>query len=154
MQVTSLLFYLHNAFDWQLNPHLLFYQPLLPSPFTAEDAGQLLQSCLKAAGRSSAHVFCDSIVVSEQFLQNCKDPFQQLMQDKAKTVSVYQKTFIMVLFCQQQLSVVTKPMCLGYRVEFLLTATTPQLLALINSPYLYIQFCFYLSTSVSSLPLK
>lgn len=89
-----LFLYLHNAFDWQLNRHSLFYQPLLPSPFTGEDAGQLLQSCLKAAGRSSAHVFCDSIVVSEQFLQNCKDPFQKLMQDKAKTVSVYQKTFL------------------------------------------------------------
>ena len=128
MQVTCLLFYLRNAFDWQLNPHSLFGQPLLPSPFTAEDAGQLLQSCLKAAGRSSAHVFCDSIVVSEQFLQNCKDPFQRLMQDKAKTVSVYQKKFIMVQFCQQQLSVISKPICLSYSVEFLLTATTPQLL--------------------------
>ncbi|XP_068755117.1 E3 UFM1-protein ligase 1 homolog isoform X1 [Montipora capricornis] len=62
--------------------------PLLPSPFTPEDAGQLLQICLKTSGRSSAHVLCDRIVVSEQFLQNCKDPFQQLMQDKARTDSL------------------------------------------------------------------
>ena len=69
----------------------LLSQPLLPSPFTLDDAGQLLQGCLKAAGRSSARVFCESIVVSEQFLQNCKDPFQQLMQEKAKAVSLFFK---------------------------------------------------------------
>ncbi|XP_066028576.1 E3 UFM1-protein ligase 1 homolog [Pocillopora verrucosa] len=62
--------------------------PLLPSPFTPGDASQLLQDCLKAVGRSSAHVFCESIVVSEKFLQDCKDPFQQLMQDKAKADAI------------------------------------------------------------------
>ena len=43
------------------------------------------------------------------------------MQDKAKTVSVYQKKFIIVQFCQQQLSVITKPICLGLYISFVPT---------------------------------
>ena len=65
----------------------MFFQPLLPSPFTPDDASQLLQGCLKAAGRSSAQVFSDSIIVSEKFINNCKEPFRQLMEDKARKVS-------------------------------------------------------------------
>lgn len=61
-------------------------QPLLPSPCTPEDAARLLQDIFKSSVHSLAHVFCESIAVSDRFLQNCKDPFQQLMQDKAKTV--------------------------------------------------------------------
>ncbi|KAK2551189.1 E3 UFM1-protein ligase 1-like protein [Acropora cervicornis] len=59
--------------------------PLLPSPCTSGDAARLLQDIFKSSVHSLAHVFCESIAVSDRFLQNCKDPFQQLMQDKAKT---------------------------------------------------------------------
>lgn len=61
-------------------------QPLLPSPCTSGDAARLLQDIFKSSVHSLAHVFCESIAVSDRFLQNCKDPFQQLMHDKAKTV--------------------------------------------------------------------
>lgn len=61
-------------------------QPLLPSPCTSGDAARLLHDTFKSSVHSLAHVFCESIAVSDRFLQNCKDPFQQLMQDKAKTV--------------------------------------------------------------------
>ncbi|XP_015771489.1 PREDICTED: E3 UFM1-protein ligase 1 homolog [Acropora digitifera] len=63
-------------------------QPLLPSPCTSGDAARLLQDIFKSSVHSLAHVFCESIAVSDRFLQNCKDPFQQLMQDKAKTDSL------------------------------------------------------------------
>ncbi|XP_067051094.1 E3 UFM1-protein ligase 1 homolog isoform X2 [Acropora muricata] len=62
--------------------------PLLPSPCTSGDAARLLQDIFKSSVHSLAHVFCESIAVSDRFLQNCKDPFQQLMQDKAKTDSL------------------------------------------------------------------
>ena len=64
-------------------------QPLIPSPFTADDAAQLLQFCLKATSRSATQVFCDSVVVSENFVSSCKAPFEELMQEKAKRVSSY-----------------------------------------------------------------
>lgn len=62
-------------------------QTLLPSPFLPEDAAQLLEKCLKNAGRSSAHVFCGSIVVSEKFIEQCVKPFEKLMLEKAEKVS-------------------------------------------------------------------
>ena len=63
-------------------------QPLLPSPFTQEDARQLIQHCLKGPTRSSAHVFCDCIVASEQFVNGCKKLFEPLMKEKAEAVSI------------------------------------------------------------------
>ena len=71
------------------NKLFVFYpQPLIPSPFTPEDASQLLRLCLKGTGRSSAQVFCESIVVSDAFVNSCKGAFQQLMQEKAERVRV------------------------------------------------------------------
>ena len=51
-----------------------------------DDAAQLLEKCLKSAGRSSAHVFCGSIVASEKFIEECVKPFEKLMQEKAEKV--------------------------------------------------------------------
>lgn len=78
-------------------------QPLLPSPCTSGDAAQLLQDIFKSSVHSLAHVFCESIAVSDRFLQNCKDPFQQLMQDKAKTVG-YVKLASLVNFKDSKMS--------------------------------------------------
>lgn len=69
------------------NPLCLVLQTLLPSPFLPDDATQLLEKCLKNAGRSSAHVFCGSIVVSEKFIEQCVKPFEKLMQEKAEKVT-------------------------------------------------------------------
>ncbi|KAK3742853.1 hypothetical protein QZH41_015373, partial [Actinostola sp. cb2023] len=57
--------------------------PLLPTPFTGEDANQFVQSYLKVSGRTTAHVFCDSFVASEEFIETCKVPFEKIMQTKA-----------------------------------------------------------------------
>ena len=62
------------------------FQTLLPSPFLPDDAAQVLEKCLKNPGRSSAHVFCGSIVVSEKFIDQCLKPFEKLMQEKAEKV--------------------------------------------------------------------
>ena len=59
---------------------------VLPSPFLPDDAALLLEKSLKSAGRSSAHVFCGSIIVSEKFIEECIAPFDNLMQEKAKKV--------------------------------------------------------------------
>lgn len=73
-------FVFHNSLCFVL-------QTLLPSPFLPEDAAQLLEKCLKNAGRSSAHVFCGSIVVSEKFIEQCVKPFEKLMLEKAEKVT-------------------------------------------------------------------
>lgn len=57
---------------------------LLPSPFLPDDAALALEKCLKNGGRSSAHVFCGSIVASERFIEECIKPFEKLMQEKAE----------------------------------------------------------------------
>ncbi|XP_032239292.2 E3 UFM1-protein ligase 1 homolog [Nematostella vectensis] len=58
--------------------------PHLPTPFTPDDAEQLLQHCLKTPGRSTAHVYCSSIVASDKFVEACKAPFETRMHAKAK----------------------------------------------------------------------
>lgn len=59
---------------------------MLPSPFLPDDAALALEKCLKNGGRSSAHVFCGSIVASEKFIEVCIKPFEKLMQEKAEKV--------------------------------------------------------------------
>ena len=65
---------------------LLILQPLLPSPFTPSDATQLLNACLKSVHSHSSEVFCDSMVLSDKFIANCRGMFEQLMKDKAEKV--------------------------------------------------------------------
>ena len=71
---------------WRQYMVMVYIQTLLPSPFLPDDAAQLLEKCLKSAGRSSAHIFCGSIVVSEKFIEECVKPFEKLMQEKAEKV--------------------------------------------------------------------
>ncbi|XP_070550481.1 E3 UFM1-protein ligase 1-like [Ptychodera flava] len=59
--------------------------PLLPSPFTESDANQLLQHIIKE--KTGARIFCDSIVASQKFINNCHKPFESLMRLKAESDS-------------------------------------------------------------------
>ncbi|XP_028393266.1 E3 UFM1-protein ligase 1 homolog [Dendronephthya gigantea] len=61
---------------------------VLPSPFLPDDAAQLLEKCLNSSGRTSAHVFCGSIVASETFIEQCVKPFEKIMQEKAEKDAV------------------------------------------------------------------
>ncbi len=75
------VFHAHN----HANNHISF-QPLLPSPFTNDDMHQLLQHCLSGQRKATAHVFADGIVVSEQFINECKKMFEPLIKEKAEKV--------------------------------------------------------------------
>lgn len=78
------------TFNWfpsyRLTVFTAVFQTLLPSPFLPDDAALVLEKCLKSAGRSSAHVFCGSIVASEKFIEECIKLFETLMQEKAEKV--------------------------------------------------------------------
>lgn len=65
---------------------LFFKKPLLPTPFTGEDAEQFLQNYLKVTGRTTAQVFCDCYVASDKFLDSCKTLFDKIMKVKAQKV--------------------------------------------------------------------
>ncbi|OCT80451.1 E3 UFM1-protein ligase 1 [Xenopus laevis] len=58
--------------------------PLLPSCFSIEDAGILLQEVIRTLNNSSARVFGDTIVVSEKFISECANVFNNLMHHKAE----------------------------------------------------------------------
>ena len=75
---------------------------MLPSPFLPDDATLVLEKCLKTAGRSSAYVFCGSIVASEKFIEKCLEPFEKLMQEKAEKVT-YNKMLKIYLSCTKVL---------------------------------------------------
>jgi len=59
-------------------------RPLLPSPLTDDDVGQLLQHCIRPSQRSLLHLFSDGIVVSNQFVNECKKIFEPIMKEKAE----------------------------------------------------------------------
>ncbi|XP_077976993.1 E3 UFM1-protein ligase 1-like isoform X2 [Glandiceps talaboti] len=67
--------------------------PILPSPFTETDANQFLQHIMK--GKTGACVYCDSIVSSEKFINNCKTPFEDLMRVKAESDSKNAATLLL-----------------------------------------------------------
>ncbi|XP_075453607.1 E3 UFM1-protein ligase 1 [Ascaphus truei] len=59
--------------------------PLLPSCFSVEDAGIILQQVMRTLNKpSSARVFGDTVVVSEIFIIECTDIFNNLMHHKAE----------------------------------------------------------------------
>ncbi|KAG9493270.1 hypothetical protein GDO78_001265, partial [Eleutherodactylus coqui] len=60
-------------------------EPLLPSCFSLEDVSILLQQVMRTLNKnSSACVFGDNIVVSEKFINECANIFNDLMQHKAE----------------------------------------------------------------------
>ncbi|XP_054826044.1 E3 UFM1-protein ligase 1 isoform X2 [Eublepharis macularius] len=59
--------------------------PLLPSSLSEEDASMLLQQVMRSfIKQPSSLVFGDTIVVSEKFINNCADLFNNLMHQKAE----------------------------------------------------------------------
>ncbi|KAM8953976.1 E3 UFM1-protein ligase 1 isoform 2-T2 [Pelodytes ibericus] len=59
--------------------------PLLPSCFSMEDAGMILQQVMRTLNKpSSAQVFGDTVVVSEKFITECSNIFNDLMHHKAE----------------------------------------------------------------------
>jgi hypothetical protein len=65
-------------------------QPLLPSLFEAQDAGEILTEVLKNSKSKSPnqnmHVFCSTMVLTEQFIQKLTKPFDAIIQKKAEEV--------------------------------------------------------------------
>lgn len=57
---------------------------VLPSIFTIQDTRQLLEKCLKQLKEQDALICCDSIVVSEKFIQTCSKYFEDLITAKAE----------------------------------------------------------------------
>ncbi|XP_004580428.2 E3 UFM1-protein ligase 1 [Ochotona princeps] len=59
--------------------------PLLPSSLSVEDAAMLLQQVMRAFTKQApAVVFSDTIVVSEKFINDCAELFNELMHQKAE----------------------------------------------------------------------
>ncbi|XP_015279587.1 PREDICTED: E3 UFM1-protein ligase 1 [Gekko japonicus] len=59
--------------------------PLLPSSLSVEDASMLLQQVMRSfMNQPSTLVFSDTVVVSEKFINNCAELFNDLMHQKAE----------------------------------------------------------------------
>nr|XP_004663705.1 E3 UFM1-protein ligase 1 isoform X1 [Jaculus jaculus] len=59
--------------------------PLLPSSLSVEDAGMLLQQVMRPFSKqTSAVVFSDTVVVSEKFINDCIEIFNERMHQKAE----------------------------------------------------------------------
>jgi len=79
--------------------YFVLLQPLLPSLFEPEDAELILMEVLKNAKIKSlnqhVHIFCNTVVVTDHFIQKLTKPFDAIIQKKAeevhicKTVSVH-----------------------------------------------------------------
>jgi hypothetical protein len=65
-------------------------QPLLPSLFEPQDAGEILTEVLKnfksKSPNQNVHIFCSTMVLTEQFIQKLTKPFDALIQKKAEEV--------------------------------------------------------------------
>ena len=63
---------------------LLCFQPHVPSIFSIDDTTQIVNNLLKS--KSDVSLYCDTIVVSATFVNNCSRPFDKLMNAKAEKV--------------------------------------------------------------------
>jgi hypothetical protein len=83
-------------------------QPLLPSVFEPQDAGEILTEVLKSSKakypNQNVHIFCSTMVLTEQFIQKLNKPFDAIIQKKAEEVyfqNVFQAfplTFHVIIF--------------------------------------------------------
>ena len=68
-------------------------QPLLPSLFEPEDAEQILTEVLKDTKVKSVtqnvHIFCNTVIVTDHFIQKLSKPFDAIIQEKAEEVHVH-----------------------------------------------------------------
>ncbi|KAJ9587791.1 hypothetical protein L9F63_018774 [Diploptera punctata] len=64
--------------------------PLLPSLFEPEDAEEILSDVLKNVKNKfpshNVHVFCNSMLLTDQFLQKLSEPFSAVIQKKAEEI--------------------------------------------------------------------
>ncbi|PNF42126.1 hypothetical protein B7P43_G10272 [Cryptotermes secundus] len=64
--------------------------PLLPSLFEPQDAGEILTEVLKntkiKSPSQNMHIFCSTMVLTEQFIQKLTKPFDAIIQKKAEEV--------------------------------------------------------------------
>ncbi|XP_069679850.1 E3 UFM1-protein ligase 1 homolog [Periplaneta americana] len=64
--------------------------PLLPSLFEPEDAEEILTEVLKnfknKSPNQNVHIFCNSMVLTEQFMQKLAKPFDAIIQKKAEEI--------------------------------------------------------------------
>jgi len=76
-------------------------QPLLPSLFEPEDAEEILMEVLKNTKIKSlnqhVHIFCNTVVVTDHFIQKLTKPFDAIIQKKAEEVHIC-KTVSMPLY--------------------------------------------------------
>ena len=69
------------------------FQAILPSVVTPMDGAQLVQMSVKS--HKTAVLLADTIVTTQEFINKCAAPFEQLMNQKAKKVGLY---FFRVIF--------------------------------------------------------
>ena len=62
------------------------YQAILPSVVTPIDGAQLVQMSVKS--HKTAVLLADTIVTTQEFINKCAAPFEQLMNQKAKKVGL------------------------------------------------------------------
>jgi len=67
-------------------------QPLLPSLFEPEDAEEILMEVMKNTKIKSlnqhVHIFCNTVVVTDHFIQKLTKPFDAIIQKKAEEVHI------------------------------------------------------------------
>ena len=65
---------------------------MLPSLFEPKDAEEILMEVLKNAKIKSlsqhVHIFCNTVVVTDHFIQKLTKPFDSIIQKKAEEVRV------------------------------------------------------------------
>ena len=67
---------------------LLNFQPLVPSVFSISDIrGVILESSKSVTKLTTLHVYCDTIIVSDELHLKCYSLFDPIMTQKAHEVS-------------------------------------------------------------------
>jgi hypothetical protein len=77
-------------------------QPLLPSFFESEDAEEILTEVLKNSKNKypnqNVHIFCNTMVLTEQFIQKLTKLFDAIIKKKAEKVCLPNLTFHLLCY--------------------------------------------------------
>ena len=78
--------------------YFILLQPLLPSLFEPEDAEEILMEVLKNTKIKSLNqhvqIFCNSVVVTDHFIQKLAKPFEAIIQKKAEEVHICKRVSV------------------------------------------------------------
>lgn len=67
----------------------LFLQPDLPSVFNEDDCRGIISAVTRSMSKQSIlHVYCDTVIVSDELIKKCYESFDPLMTKKAQEVSL------------------------------------------------------------------